>query len=477
MSIYIPQVIDKLKRCLNSVIEELKSKDSCTADSENIFRDSQNNCYVGSPVYSLPDEDRTQMLHYINNNTVNNNSTFSKEMVENDSITPYSVSKTVGQTLVNAADTISVSSGEQEKTKDNRATIFGNEVTDETPDLNLNHYKLKKDIQNNLRNTPAKGHKKDVSENVNKMNAGVEEELKEASADLVTSDEREKEHCLSQSILKNVTSVESPHNFNYSSCNTHSQFNIEMYNGPNEINQSFYKERNANLTDFTLNGIEKVYESHTDINEVETERSSNNHIENILCGQDMSEIDKEINNIMLHGRIATNNKRNDKTHSDTNAPDIDVSVAQTKKCFKVQNDFTAMLNSDKPNTSKHNVNKKKNLKKDNKIKLTKGKDDTLKTAKRNISNNTKGKKIVTFTRLTKIHKTSNQIVNGTPTTTSNPPRSSQKRIENNLSWIENINYVRKITIEEHIQDLRFSSDSFWDNCLLPENWDDGVFEQ
>lgn len=43
-----------------------------------------------------------------------------------------------------------------------------------------------------------------------------------------------------------------------------------------------------------------------------------------------------------------------------------------------------------------------------------------------------------------------------------------------LSWVENIKYIREIQIEEY-SPLNGLSESFWNNCEFPADWDDGQF--
>lgn len=50
-----------------------------------------------------------------------------------------------------------------------------------------------------------------------------------------------------------------------------------------------------------------------------------------------------------------------------------------------------------------------------------------------------------------------------------------KYVENDLSWMENIRYVREINAEEHDATLIFD-DSFWENFTMPINWNERDFE-
>lgn len=47
-------------------------------------------------------------------------------------------------------------------------------------------------------------------------------------------------------------------------------------------------------------------------------------------------------------------------------------------------------------------------------------------------------------------------------------------IETDLSWIENIKYVRQVSNDEYISSANIS-DSFWNNCDFPPDWDDNDF--
>lgn len=50
-----------------------------------------------------------------------------------------------------------------------------------------------------------------------------------------------------------------------------------------------------------------------------------------------------------------------------------------------------------------------------------------------------------------------------------------KQITEDLSWVEKITYVRKVSTSEYDSRFVISDESFWENCTLPENWNDQEF--
>lgn len=55
------------------------------------------------------------------------------------------------------------------------------------------------------------------------------------------------------------------------------------------------------------------------------------------------------------------------------------------------------------------------------------------------------------------------------------PKMDSKNIKDDLSWIENIRYVREITTDEFDSKLSSIEESFWDNLMLPNGWNDEDF--
>ncbi|XP_072943846.1 uncharacterized protein [Epargyreus clarus] len=53
--------------------------------------------------------------------------------------------------------------------------------------------------------------------------------------------------------------------------------------------------------------------------------------------------------------------------------------------------------------------------------------------------------------------------------------TNSKRVENDLSWLENIKYVREISANEFDPKLNGLEDNFWDNFSLPGEWSDVEF--
>lgn len=55
------------------------------------------------------------------------------------------------------------------------------------------------------------------------------------------------------------------------------------------------------------------------------------------------------------------------------------------------------------------------------------------------------------------------------------PNIYNKKIEDDLSWVEDIRYVREITTNEFDPEFANVEDSFWDNLNFPNEWDDQDF--
>lgn len=58
--------------------------------------------------------------------------------------------------------------------------------------------------------------------------------------------------------------------------------------------------------------------------------------------------------------------------------------------------------------------------------------------------------------------------------TPNTPDTQLKPIETDLSWIEGIKFVREVHPEEYTT-FEGLTESFWNNCEFPPDWDDGDF--
>ncbi|XP_038215261.1 putative mediator of RNA polymerase II transcription subunit 24 [Zerene cesonia] len=46
-----------------------------------------------------------------------------------------------------------------------------------------------------------------------------------------------------------------------------------------------------------------------------------------------------------------------------------------------------------------------------------------------------------------------------------------KQTKTHLTWIENIKYVREVSVDEYDPKLRELSESFWHNCVFPSDWE------
>lgn len=376
---------------MKSIIEELKLNNPPII-TENIPPHSVNTVdFPASPVYSLPDEDRTQMIEFMNNNL--------------------------------RSDNISNSVDEEEEN---------------IPNVTLNTSLLEDVIKGTEVQTESRV--KEIKSSIEK-NRNVDNELTESIIDLTLNDQEEQQ------------------------------------------NVNFMDSQSIIHLDIVDNANSDIYQK----------------ITSDSCGQDISEVDKEINRIIQDkNRITTG--VNDQIHIDMentmNISSIEVNKTEAKtgnvsvklnKTFEIQDNFSEIskknvetkLKKPKHENKVNKSAKEKNSKDSNKTKIGRKKlKPILKNNYTKTLNNTTEKQCDTFVPLPK-HFNENcsvvkSLIDVSKTVDSN--KLVRKYIESDLSWIENIRYIREVHIEEYDQNLNSLTDSFWENCILPGDWDDRDFD-
>lgn len=406
------------------------------------------NVHAASPVYSLADEDQTQTASDVSDvEPENNKSCYKKSSIDE------------------------VNKENDGPRKFVRFCIDDNTEAYKAPKINTDF-----DTEN--------PHILNVQQQCNvdnKLTNAIEDLTLENIEQPITIDE----DLCSQSLLKNMESNETPQTFGKDSCS-----------------QS------------TLNNLEIS----------ETSQTYDEYLINDTCGQDMAEYDREIINLIepeVHGSKAydkdsirpkvapiiqntpatvknipdvfkapeiaakkTNNLRNLNTNEMIkNKPTKDVKVQKKmtaknknkenkppkkRRIKRVNSKFTA--NDDNmrvftPLTTNYEVASTNPIKSSNK------RFSTGQEAVNNIEMKTDSNKVQTSG--TQNSSNTVQIAEQNITTMN---RTKNVCLEDDLSWVENLTYVREIHLEEYDPVLKPNSESFWDNCELPYNWDDREFE-
>ncbi|XP_052757480.1 uncharacterized protein LOC128202183 isoform X2 [Galleria mellonella] len=246
----------------------------------------------------------------------------------------------------------------------------------------------------------------------------------------------------------------------------------------------------SNELNFIDDNIQKQL-SILSIKEIEDPTLTNVNSNNEMCSQSIipdnfkdvnditdiknTEIKEQDKTLIIHG--SHNNvtlKSRSKVITDFTTKAIIYNVPQNEIAHTATNIKTAIKTT--------NVEKKKTIKR-NKAKIN---------VTRNINksvNSKKGKKVEgNFTKpVKKVVSLANEIPTKSVVKTNEPEILKQlnpdeylaqihnKTVENNLSWLENIRYVRQVGADETDPKLTYLNESFWNDYTLPNGWSDQEF--
>ncbi|XP_059045232.1 myb-like protein D [Achroia grisella] len=236
-----------------------------------------------------------------------------------------------------------------------------------------------------------------------------------------------------------------------------------------------------NLTDDNV----QEYLSNLSIKETENFTQSNiNSNDEIFSQSIISSTFKDINNAVGLINTEIEEKYNNNNNKSLNEPNSDIIIIHANKSTAepIVHNFaeTTEIIYDVPKTKART----KTLGKSNKLNGRSKKENKLKNNKSNPKNCTKIKGNVKNCNSKKV------LINEIPTNSVREVFEDKKElrqnkylmcvynktVENDLSWLENIRYVREVGTDETDTALTFLNESFWNDYTLPNGWSDLEFQ-
>lgn len=237
-----------------------------------------------------------------------------------------------------------------------------------------------------------------------------------------------------------------------------------------------------------------------------TEQQSQNILDNFNQNKIQSDILQNTNNGTQEKAISMIQNKKKYTLKEQNATNIPklndvakLTITKTVQCLPPlinknnQENDAIDLNAKKLVKKRNNKNKSKEIKAIRRRKKTEDGDSTQKSINKPKKSNISRTKIGAINNREELKSQNdnyndnirtgintakfknNNSTNVNTKTQKAIPKIYNKKIEDDLSWVENVRYVREITTNEFDPKLANIEDFFWDNLTFPIEWNDQDF--